>query len=273
MSTFKLTPDQALIFIHIPKTAGSTLHRIIHRHYRTGELYHTDRQPQGWHAFMQWPEQERANIKLLMGHIEMGVAAFLPRPAHYFTMLRDPIQRAISYYGHVRRIADHYCHHLLHEQQMSLADFARSGADVMMDNGQTRMLAGVLYDIPYGQLTNDVLVEAQKNLDACLLVGLTEQFDRSLLLMRCLFGWQKLFYARRNVSQNRVQPDGDTLAAVAQVNRFDQALYAHGAKRLAQQWAAQGNDTSLRRFQWLNRLLQPLLYYGGELTQKVNRRG
>jgi hypothetical protein len=271
MSTSKLTPDEALIFIHIPKTAGSTLHRIIHRHYRAGELYHTDRQPQGWHTFSQWSEAERAKIKLLMGHIEMGAAAFLPHSAHYFTMLRNPLRRAVSYYDHVYRIDEHYCHDLLHQEQMSLADFARAGIDVMMDNGQTRMLASALYDIPYGQLTADVLAEAKKNLDTCLLVGLTEQFDQSLLLMRRLFGWHKLFYARRNVSQKQIKPDIDTLTVLRQVNQFDQELYTYGAGLLAKQWAALGDEAALRRFQRLNRLLWPLLYYGGEVKQRLLR--
>lgn len=258
-----------LIFIHIPKTAGSTLHRIIYRHYSADTLYHTDRRPHGWRAFTRWPKARRAKIRLLMGHIEMGSAAFLPQPAHYFTMLRNPIRRAISYYSHVRRITDHYCHDLVHEQKMSLADFARSGADVMMDNGQTRMLAGVLYDIPYGQLTTAVLDKAKQNLEQCLLVGLAEQFDQSLLLMGRLFGWRNLFYARRNVSPKRVQPNANTLAALAKVNHLDRALYAHGADLLAQQWTRWGSDAALRRFQWLNRLLRPFYYYGGEVKQRL----
>jgi hypothetical protein len=264
-----LRPDEGLIFIHIPKTAGSTLHRIIYRHYPADALYHTDRYPHGWRTFTQWPSADRAKIRLLMGHIEIGSAVFVPRFSHYFTMLRDPIQRAISYYGHVCRVADHYCHDLVQQQRMSLADFARSGLDVMMDNGQTRMLAGVLYDIPCGQLTAAVLDEAKKNLEQCLLVGLAEQFDQSLLLMGWLFGWHNLFYARRNVSPKRVQPDADTLAALAQVNHLDQALYAHGADLLAQQWARWGSDAALRRFQWLNRLLRPFYHYGSEIKQRL----
>ncbi|MBK8987159.1 MAG: sulfotransferase family 2 domain-containing protein [Chloroflexi bacterium] len=256
-----------LIFLHVPKTAGSTLHRIIRRHYRLAELYHTDQQPDGWLAFQQWPEAKRADIRLLMGHVEMGAAAFLPRSAQYFTMLRDPVARAISYYGHARRIREHYCYEAIRRRQMSLAEFANSGIDVMMDNGQTRMLAGVLYTVPYGELTPDHLQRARQNLETFVLVGLTERFDESLLLMRQLFGWRNIFYAERNVSQHRLSVDEAARVAVTAVNQYDQALVAYGRELFANQWATLGSEAVLHRFQRLNRLLRPLTYYGGEAAR------
>lgn len=269
------SPEDALIFIHIPKTAGSTLHRIIYRQYKAGELYHTDRQRDGWQRFTQWPQAQRARIRLLMGHIEMDAQDYLPRRAHFFTMLRDPVRRARSYFDHVRRIPEHYCHDLVYHSHMDIAQFAQSQADVMMDNGQTRMLAGVLYKVPYGQLSEAHLAQAKANLDKCLVVGLTEQFDQSLLLMRRVFGWRRLYYARRNVGQAaetrtpaRERVD-DTFAALEEVNRFDRALYRYAQERMAQQWAQLGNPTELARFQRMNRLLEPLLYYGGEIKARL----
>jgi hypothetical protein len=152
-----------------------------------------------------------------------------------------------------------------------VADFAESGADVMMDNGQTRMLAGVLYDIPYGQCTAETLAEAKNHLRQLALVGLTEAFDQSLWLMSRLFGWRFIHYTVQNVSARRPPLDEATRQALTAVNRLDQELYRYGRELLAEQWSLQGDDEALARFQRWNRRLRPLIHYGGELWYRLRQ--
>src|SRR4051812_5972736 len=92
-----------LIFLHIPKTAGSTLTTIMHRQYSADEIYdiyEVRKSPQ----LMALPEEQRAKIKLLKGHIPFGLHAFLPNgKAEYFTILREPVDRVLSHYYHFAR--------------------------------------------------------------------------------------------------------------------------------------------------------------------------
>ncbi|MCB8944624.1 MAG: sulfotransferase family 2 domain-containing protein [Ardenticatenaceae bacterium] len=267
--------NHPLIFLHIPKTAGTTLQRILKRQYWPRHLYHVGSAADSIANFQQLPAAQRAPIRLLMGHFEMGIDASLPTPSTYFTILREPVARIISYYAHVRRDPDHYCHQLVNEQQMDLETFIRSGADVMVDNGQTRMIAGLLYDIPFGQCGPDVLALAKQNVAqrfAC--VGLTEQFDESLLLMQALFGWRMVYYASRNATPRK--RNGITAVAhqaITQCNQLDLALYAFAQEQLAAQIAAQGAafPQKLHRFQQRNRQLSPFVHLLDELLIRLFR--
>jgi hypothetical protein len=262
--------NTAVIFLHIPKTAGSTLHHIIRRQHPARAIYHMSSRPNSQQKFQNLSVAQRAKIKILMGHFEMGIDDYLPQPTTYFTMLRHPVRRATSYFAHVRRDPDHYCHHLVTTQQMSLDAFIRSGADVMMDNGQTRMLAGVLYTIPFGNLGPEILETAKRNIqNHFAFVGLTEQFDKALLLMNHFFGWRNLYYTRRNVSahEEKEQLSSATTNLLHSVNQLDMALYEFAAHWLAQQVTQlePAFSQQFARFQRLNPLLGLIAHYGDEL--------
>ncbi len=266
--------ETAVIFLHIPKTAGSTLHQIIRRQYPERYIYHLGSHADSQLNFNNLPLHRRAQIKVLMGHFEMGIDKHLPQPSTYFTMLRHPVARAISYYAHVRRDADHYCHSLLTTSQMPVHEFILSGADVMMDNGQTRMLAGVLYTIPFGKLNTDVLEVAKQNLKTCVaFAGLTEKFDHALLLMRHYFGWRNLYYTQRNVSARRekISQTPETVGQIMNVNRFDMELYEFSASWLSTQIAQlePAFSQKLIRFRRLNQLLGPIAHYGDEIRLRL----
>ncbi len=264
----------AVIFLHIPKTAGSTLHHIIRRQYRPRHIYHMGSQADAPDKFKKQSDAQRAQIRVLMGHFEMGIDAFLPQPSTYFTVLRDPMARAVSYFSHVRRDADHYCHELVTTNQMDLETFIASGEDVMMDNGQTRMLAGVLYNIPFGQCGEDVLAAAKRNLrDRFAFVGLTERFDESLLLMRHHFGWRNLYYTRRNVSppSHKKQLPETTVTAVRQTNQLDTTLYAYAETLLDEQIAGlePAFSQNLADFRRKNAFWGRLAHYGDEIRLRL----
>src|SRR5690348_12004038 len=96
--------DAALIFVHPPRTAGSTLSRIMHREYNPLQICDIDPRFYYWslQRLSRWPQQRLAKIKLFNGHIPFGIHSFIPQPTTYITVLRDPIERTISEY-HVRK--------------------------------------------------------------------------------------------------------------------------------------------------------------------------
>ena len=92
---------ETLIFLHIPKTAGSTLNFILDAHYTPENSFATSQtwlHPEGsLDGFEMLTETERARIELLNGHMGLGLHRHLPQPARYLTVLRDPVERVLSH--------------------------------------------------------------------------------------------------------------------------------------------------------------------------------
>jgi hypothetical protein len=272
-----MSTAQTVIFLHIPKTAGTTLYRIIERQYKPGDVYAIGGTAQSFDTFKNLPEADKAAVRLLKGHIDFGVHALLPQPATYFTILRDPVERIVSYYHFVRRTPEHYCHELVTSKGLSLAAFLDSKADVMANNGQTRMIAGQLYGYPFGECPDHLLETAKQNLRRHFaVVGLTERFDETLLCLKRSFGWRNLFYARENVAPARQRPnrvDEATRAAIVAANRLDMELYHEATAcfdAALQQYGAPF-IRQLKQFQAANRLLSPFIHAYGEMKKRTGR--
>ncbi len=257
--------DRLLVFIHIPKTAGSTLRAIMQRQYRPEEICHIhwdfDRNAP-FAGFLGLPEQERARTKVLYGHIPFGVHRQIQRQTTYFTMLRDPVDRCISHYFHIRKLPNHFHHK--RAKELDLGEFVASGVFREMDNGQVRQLTGA-GGLPFGTCTPDLLDQAIANLEEhfCV-VGLQERFDETLLLLRRAMRWRQLpLYQRRNVGKLRSHRDSfspEVLGVVETHNALDQQLYDYVAGRLAQTITDQGAGFALeyQAFSLANRLVPAL---------------
>ena len=71
------------------------------------------------------------------------------------------------------------------------------------------------------------LDEAKANLDRFLVVGLTERFDESFILVRRALGWRLPMYSTRNASRGprRARPGDRAKALITERDRLDVELY------------------------------------------------
>ncbi|NDJ36340.1 MAG: sulfotransferase family protein [Chloroflexi bacterium] len=250
------------IFLHIPKTGGSTLHAI---HMRL-------RGPAGEHTRVVDTPDIRHNIATaadllrapdapydtVWGHFHYGVHTASVRPHRYATLLRDPAQRVLSEYFHVLRDADHPAHERYHRLPPEEA-IAQITPDV-----QTKILAGVL-----DPATPADLETAKQRLAGEVAFGLLERFDESLVLLRRTFGWGMPFYRRRNVGRNRPrQSDPALLALAAERNPLDRALLAFAAELFAERTAALG--WAFRREVALLRAVNPVVGRAAALRDRLS---
>lgn len=245
--------EETIIFLHIPKTAGTTLHDIIDRQYISSEMHTMRLQvPESIKQFLALSEAERGQFKMIRGHMGYGLHKFVPRPCQYFTMLRDPVERVISTYYFIKRTPSHFFYNIFKEENLTLKGYVESGYSNMMDNGQTRMLAGGDGNILEGKCTQSMFEQAKENLRCSfVVVGLTEHFDESLLLLQHQFGWYKPFYMRKNVSPQRLQQVAlapDALEAILAMNQYDTALYAYAQSLFKQQIKRAGVPFKLESF-------------------------
>ena len=198
------------LFLHLPKTAGTTLKTCIYDEYavedgwtrgwvRDGIYYF----PYGFRKAKR-PRFTRAvretlgrdDVRAVVGHFWFGLHRLVPRPSFYVTLLRDPVERVVSLY-----------HHLLREEAelldgVSLHEFVTELRLREVDNDQTRRIAGV--EPPFGAVDEAVLELAKRNLaERFAFVGVTERFDESLLALKRRLGWEYVLYIPALVNHDR----------------------------------------------------------------------
>jgi hypothetical protein len=230
--------EPLLVFVHIRKTAGTTVRRIIKRQNKR-------RSTRMVPNYFVEPDRSLETARVLATTTPRGVRAVhghmlfwpdLPWPAgtRFFTFLRDPVERTISHYCWLRERSRKFT--------ASLDQALVEG--LIHDNLQTRVLAASMPSVA----TEETLERAVANLDRLSAIGLTERFDESVVLMTRAFGWQPMAYRSENVTAGRPpQRDfpPDALATVARYNALDLELYRRVRERFEREVAAQGEDFSL----------------------------
>lgn len=242
----------ALIFLHIPKAAGSTLTLVLSRQYPPEATFLTGgpRRP-GLEQLEALPMTERARFDCLAGHMRFGVHRLLPGPSRYITMVRDPVARVVSAYYYIRGFPEHPVHERIVRDGLSLEQYACLGAS----DEQVRILSGD----PGGPATRVMLEQARRNIEEHFVaVGLTERFEEFMLLMRRLLGWRRVYFRPRNVTP--VRPHHDTLppsviATIEEHNRLDRELYRFATQAFERALHEQGiGRMEVLRFKICNRL-------------------
>ncbi len=259
-----MTPDH-VIFLHIPKTAGTTLIKVLRNQYGRSSIFSIYSQPTSDDAerFVSLPQQVRDRYRLLQGHWPFGMHKFFSGECRYISAMRDPVDRLVSEYYYILRIPDHYLHEQVTSCNMSLEDFVTSDITTELDNGQLRLLAGCEKEVPFGQIGKEHLEMAKQNIEKHFdVVGLTKRFDETLLLYKHFLGWKRYpYYHRRNVTAARPSSDTATpesLSLIAERNRFECALYEWVKERFEEQINKYDGDFSaeLAQFRSFNSLYQ-----------------
>jgi hypothetical protein len=224
-----------LIFIHIPKTAGQTIHLIMDRQFASGEIYEVKKDIQAsYRNFIDMDSTERARYRAIKGHVPYGVHEYIEGPYAYFTFLREPVARTISHYHFLKNKTNHPLASKLREEGMTLDQSIELELDKMLFNAETRLLSGVWYDPAPGKCTEGHLEMAKDNLQNQFdVVGLQERFDESLMLLKRAFHWKDVRYHSENVSGSRPSVDElspKTVSLLESANRLDRELYEFGKK-------------------------------------------
>jgi Galactose-3-O-sulfotransferase len=264
------------LFLHVPKTGGKTIAAVLRSKY-PAEILYLNSLWDPLEKIGEIPLRERGTARVATGHFHYGVHEYIPQPCDYITVLREPVARVLSLYRFIRGNPKHWLHDELTRSRMSLEQFVESAADPGVDNEQTRMIAGagageVLRLSPTGgrerkeppDLDRAALEQAKRNLDRFLVVGLTERFDESFILIRRALGWKLPMYETRNVSKGAKPPPPSerALELIRDRNRLDLELYDHAEELLAtavhrQGWSFQREVAAFKALNQIPNALAP----------------
>lgn len=237
--------ERPIFFLHIPKTAGTSMRRSLQAALGNAQIYPSDddiaSRPTGEYPT---PRELRAELpsirpyRVLIGHFPAGIKDVLPVPHRIAVMLRDPVQRSLSLLAHL-------------ERQKGLSPATVLASEELcaryLVNLQTWWLGWVI-----GQgrqpVTETTLEQALRNLDDFDFVGLTERFADSCRLFDSTFGTAVTSVMRE---ENVLRPGGrgyeEFIPAIEPLVEVDRVLYARARARFERDFAARSATAPVRR--------------------------
>ena len=229
-----------IVFLHLPKTAGSSLRTAFYHQFGRDRVLRVNRADplETVREIRSLPTRERYAVAAIVGHMSYGIHEALGVPCTYVTMLRDPVERVLSLFAYLSRSPDSRLGWTLPEG-MSLEAFVDDWEMApLVHNEQTRLLAGPLAaELPAA--TDESLVQAKRNLvEGIVCTGITERFDESLSVLQQVLGWDTATYQRRKVApggRRNVAASPQVLERIAVRNHLDLDLYALARERLDDQ--------------------------------------
>ena len=243
--------DQAFYYLHLPKTAGTTLNEeVIYRQYAVephavspdglvhgGVLYYPgdgffkSRRPTIPENVVR--DLVECPVRAVVGHFTFGLHQVAPgRGWQYMTIVREPVARVWSMYRHLQvwatpgmRFGDARA---AFDKDVSMEEMLSRFRLRELDNDQTRRIAG--REPAYGRCTRELLDLALTNLEESFsLVGVTERFDETLALAEVELGWRdahEYWVINVNDAYPATEPvDPATAEAIRAYNALDVELY------------------------------------------------
>ncbi len=224
--------DNVIIFLHIPKTGGNTLNVIINKPYTDNDclvrLGDVD----------DLSIEELKQIEMVRGHMSFGIHKKLPQTnSTYITLIRNPIERVVSFYYYMGSENNLDIETRDYFTKLTLYEFVTEPLNDQF-NKQTNIIAGNEF-IPEKLENKEMLETAKRNLKNFFsVVGITERFDETLIVLQEKFGFKINSFENYNVTPNRPDleeiPD-EIINIIKSKNEIDMDLYQFANQLLDEQ--------------------------------------
>lgn len=240
--------ERGLFFLHIRKTAGSSVRQAICNQFAARDLL------LDWHH-ERCKDRNPDAFQFVTGHCPYDAVQRFSSPPRVLVFVRDAIERALSafdFYCHATpaqvqdyhdtlspRVAAERERFTVRSRELGLSKFLKVEqrlARQWLSNVQARVLAGASETENPLPLDDDELLErAIRNLGACEFIGLSDRVDESLTRLSRRLGWagrMQTPIANRTLrrrTQSEIEPDA--LATLREWNQVDDRLYRAAVQR------------------------------------------
>ena len=227
--------DRRFFFLHLQKTAGTALWRRLKHQFDPTSVYPGPGDgvpPEAVlsvpHLLERWRER-REEIRIVTGHFPLCTVELLDAPFTTLTLLRDPVERTLSFLRHYRESTPEASDCSLDEIYRDPIRFE------LVNNHMVKMLSMTVDEMTDGALTpldlgHRHLERAQERFAALDVVGFQESFDDFCAELIDRFGWN----LGPAVFMNRTTPvavSDDLRARIADDNALDLELYEFARRR------------------------------------------
>lgn len=225
------TSDRRYFFIHCLKTAGTTLSLYLRKIFASHELFPADRDHGNIDAVMtmEFLEErmlaEGSDIRMVMGHFPYCTTEFLSKDFETITVLREPVERTLSYLRH----------HRLNEprdKDKSLEEiyddpFRFHGA---IHNHMVKMFSLDISDKKTGMytkvdFTRDHLEQAKQTLERVSVIGVQENYTAFCTELGDQYGWSVPGKYRANRTDSSEVVSEAFRRRIAEDNSLDNEFY------------------------------------------------
>lgn len=213
-----------LFHLHIPKTGGTSLASVL------SEAVHPGR----WHVALseQALRERTTGYALLAGHFTWDKLAMFPEHPRVLTVLRDPVEQALSAYGYWRAHADEGIFNA--ETQIGADEAVAHKFEELLLNPSSRMRANLGMMTKYLAGVDELAAgrgpeAAMRHLESCAWVGTTTTLDRDVKVLPAMLGLKPITGAPRLMvtptRPQRVDVSKEALSLLEKLTEPDRILY------------------------------------------------
>jgi Sulfotransferase family len=227
-------------FVHIQKTGGVSLYVRLWRYFGREAVYPAPSEdgspitvaPQLFpHILLERWNARRDQIKVVTGHFPLCMTELLDADFTTFTVLRDPVERTLSYLRHHRDTTPA-------DSELSLEEIYEDPARFrpFIENHMVKMLSMRAEEMTNGMMTvidldRRRLRRAKRALRKMDEFGIQEDLEAFAQRLQRRFGWELGATVHGNVTTPSEVPDSFRLR-IAEDNRLDMDLYQYGCELL-----------------------------------------
>lgn len=208
-----------LFFMHITKTAGGSLKSAL-RSSDANVAFHYPQEPEFQPRFA-YPD----GTDIVFGHYRFGVHEIAGKEPRYACFLRDPVERMISHYNHLKNndrgpVGNHL------RSFPTMADYLTKARHWEFDNFLCRLIAGTADKPGHGNVGYNTYVKARENLTQHFeFVGIFERMDESLSRLRQIVPSLGTNLPTVNKGRYEDEPSKEDYRIIDALTRYDQMLY------------------------------------------------